>query len=89
MRIILKLAGCAAAAIVLASCGSEQRGPDGLTAEESEKLNAHAENLQNSDVVDTSPDSMVVDDNWIEAEAGGAETSQGNVTGNGAASNGQ
>jgi predicted small lipoprotein YifL len=62
MKTMLKLAACAAALVAMTACG-EQRGPDGLSSEDDEKLNKMAEDL---DVVDASPDSLVPE----EGEAG-------------------
>ena len=73
MRTLSKLAACAAALAVLAACG-EERGSDGLSSDERQKLNKHAEELQNQDV-DASPDSLVVsNDEWMQAESGEAAT---------------
>lgn len=72
MKTLLKLAACAAVLTAAAACG-DKRGPDGLTSEESEKLNEHAEELDKNGVVDTSPDSLTVNgagEEWSAAEDG-------------------
>lgn len=71
MKVLIKLAACALAVSAIAACG-EGRGPDGLTGEERERLNEHAERLDagEADIVDASPDSLVANDEWIAAEAG-------------------
>ncbi|HEX8528021.1 hypothetical protein [Allosphingosinicella sp.] len=74
MNKFVKLAACAIGIASLGACGGEDRGADGLTEEERAKLNAHAENFQDQEVVDTSPDSMVLENEWIEAEANAAGT---------------
>jgi hypothetical protein len=62
----------AAAALALAACGQQDQATGGLTAEESRRLNEHAETL------DASPDSLTADDvdfgneAWMEGEAGNA-----------------
>lgn len=60
MRSILKLAAAACALAAIGGCGDE-RGADGLTADERRKLDEHAANLDSGsgDVVDTSPDSLI------------------------------
>jgi hypothetical protein len=70
MKSIFKIAVCAATLAALGACG-EDRGSDGLSAEERERLNALAESqdLNNADLVDTSPDSLVADENAVAAEA--------------------
>ena len=81
MRPLLKIAVCAAA-LAVAACG-EDRGADGLTSEEREKLNAAAERLDNeADVVDASPDSLVASD-----ESTAAETGEAAAAGNGGSNN--
>jgi hypothetical protein len=70
MKVLLKLAACAAAAAALSACG-DGRGPDGLTSEQRDRLNAIAEN-QDGGVVDTSPDSLVATDEGLAAENGEA-----------------
>ncbi len=67
MKSLLKLATCVAALAGAAACG-EDRGSDGLSSEEREKLNALAE----SQDIDTSPDSLVSNDEWTAAETGEA-----------------
>ncbi|MDP8994929.1 MAG: hypothetical protein M3N07_08130 [Pseudomonadota bacterium] len=84
MRMSLKLAACAAAVALAAGCG-ENRGSDGLTAEERAKLDEHANRLDSGDVVDASPDSLVADDEWMQAETGQAAANgaaANNVAGN-------
>jgi predicted small lipoprotein YifL len=66
MKVPFKLAAAAAVLVSLAACGDE-RGPDGLTSEEREKLNTIAEK-QDAEVIDASPDSLVANDEWIAAE---------------------
>ena len=71
MKTALKLAACALA-FVAAACGQD-RGADGLSGEEREKLDALAERLdKGAVVVDASPDSLVANDEWTAAETGEA-----------------
>jgi hypothetical protein len=86
MREIVTLAACAAALTGLAACG-EEKGAGGLTAEESRKLDEHANNLD-SQTIDASPDSLVANDEWIQAETGQAAAA-GNEAANSPAANGQ
>jgi hypothetical protein len=76
MKSLVKLAACAAALAAAAACGQD-RGADDLSSEEREKLNALAESqdINGADVVDTSPDSLVTNDEWSAAEAGEAAAS--------------
>ena len=71
MKSLMKLVTCAVALAAAAACGQD-RGSDGLSSEEREKLNAIAESqdINNADVVDTSPDSLVANDEWTAAETG-------------------
>jgi hypothetical protein len=70
-------AACAAALLLaLAACGNE-RGADGLTADERERLNQHAAELDGADVIDTSPDSLVANDALAEEPGEAAETGNG------------
>ena len=73
MKPMVKLAACAAALAALGGCGDD-RGPDGLTGEQRERLNALAESqdLNNADLVDTSPDSLVLNEEAVAAEEGEA-----------------
>ena len=83
MKKALKLAACAIALAAAVGCG-ENRGSDGLSAEERETLNAAAESLDNgADIVDASPDSLVANDEWTAAETGEAAP-EGNAAGNNA-----
>lgn len=77
MKVLLKLAAAAAALTVVAACGDE-RGPDGLTSEEREKLNTIAEK-QDAEVIDASPDSLVANDEWIAAESAQDPAPAGNA----------
>ena len=72
MRMMPKLAAAFFALAALAGCGQE-RGADGLTQDERDRLNAAAESLDinNAEVVDASPDSLVANDEWSAAESGG------------------
>lgn len=91
MKLALKIA--AGAALMLAGACGERRAADGTTAEEREKLNRIAENLDagagEPEVVDTSADSLVVDDALSGAENGAAPVNGAarapvnSVTGNG------
>lgn len=72
MKTMLKLAACAAI-LTAAACG-DQRGSDGLTGDEREKLNKAAEDLD-QDVVDASPDSLVAE--GAESESNEAVDSEG------------
>lgn len=87
MKSMLKLAAAAAAIAAVAACGQE-RGSDGLTAEEREKLNSHSANLD-SGVVDASPDSLVANDEWMQAEAGEAAAENGAAAAESPDTNGQ
>jgi hypothetical protein len=79
MNPLAKLAFCAAALFALAACGDE-RGADGLTQSERDRLNAAAESLDaGPDVVDASPDSLVAN------EAPAAEAAEGGTEANAAA----
>lgn len=73
MKRPLTIAACAALLTIAAGCGSE-KSSDGLTAEQREKLNQIAENtsVAEPEVVDTSADSLVVDDALKATENGGA-----------------
>lgn len=83
MKPLMKLAACAAALAALAACGDD-RGSDGLSADERERLNAAAERLDNgADVVDASPDSLVANDEWSAAEAGEAGAAENAAQANG------
>jgi hypothetical protein len=78
MKVLLKLAACAAAAAALSACG-DGRGADGLTSEQRDRLNAIAENQDAGDI-DTSPDSLVVaNDEWEAAESGEAAATDVNA----------
>ena len=84
MKVLPKLAACAAALAIVAGCGPE-RGADGLTAEERERLNQLAENADSgADVVDASPDSLVANSEWVVSEADESDNAI-----NAAATNGQ
>jgi hypothetical protein len=70
MNPLVKLAACAAALVTLAACG-EQRGTDGLTQSERDRLNAAAASLDGGpDVVDASPDSLVATNEAAATESG-------------------
>ena len=84
MKVLPKLACCAALLVTAAACG-EQRGEDGLTAEEREKLDQHAANLDSGDVVDASPDSLVANGEWEAAESGEGSAANDVATANAAA----
>jgi hypothetical protein len=73
MKVPLKLAACVAAAALAAGCG-DQPGADGLTADQRERLNQQAEQLDANDIVDASPDSLVANDEWMAAETGETAT---------------
>jgi hypothetical protein len=69
MKVLAQIVLSAAALTLAAGCG-DQRGPDGLTAEENEKLNAIAEKEGlDVDVVDASPDSLVPDNTLLATES--------------------
>jgi hypothetical protein len=74
MKTFAKLAACAAALVAVPGCGDD-RGADGLSTDERERLNALAESqdLNNADLVDTSPDSLVPEEESNAAEAEEAE----------------
>ncbi|HYJ31234.1 MAG TPA: hypothetical protein VEW25_12950 [Allosphingosinicella sp.] len=84
MKTFVKLAACAAALAAVAACGDD-RGTDGLSADERERLNALAESqdLNNADLVDTSPDSLVPEEESNAAEGDDA-AAVGNAAENGA-----
>lgn len=72
MNAFVKLAAAAATLAALAACG-EQRGADGLTQSERDRLNAAAASLDSGpDVVDASPDSLVATNEAAAAESGEA-----------------
>ena len=75
MKPLLKLAACAAALAALSACGDDT-GSDGLTSEQRERLNALAESqdLNNADLVDTSPDSLVLNEEAVAADDSDAAT---------------
>ncbi|HYG29450.1 MAG TPA: hypothetical protein VD887_04465 [Allosphingosinicella sp.] len=76
MTSLMKLTACAAVLAALAGCG-EERGADGLTQSERDRLNAAAAALDNSaDVIDASPDSLVAADEANATETGGAANAQ-------------
>lgn len=52
----------ATAALLLALGACNQRGPDGLTDDERDRLNQIAIEQDGADVIDASPDSLVVDE---------------------------
>jgi hypothetical protein len=83
MKTLLKFAACAAVLAAVAACG-EQRGADGLTSEERQKLDDYAAEQDKNGVIDTSPDGLAVNgaDEWTAAESG-----EGVVEGNGASPN--
>jgi hypothetical protein len=85
MKPLSKLAAAAAALLFVAGCG-EQRGADGLTGEERQKLNEIAVQSDSQDV-DASPDSLVANggDEWTAAESGEAPANAGDAATNGAA----
>ena len=89
MKSVLKLVACTAA-LALAACGDE-RGSDGLTSEQRERLNALAESqdLNNADLVDTSPDSLVAGNESLADENGEAGAAGAAPDANAAAVNGQ
>jgi len=68
----------ATAALLLALAACNQRGPDGLTDDERDRLNQIAIEQDGTDVIDASPDSLVVSEESAneaianEAEAGNA-----------------
>jgi hypothetical protein len=55
-------AACAGALLLALAACADQRGNDGLTSEEREKLNQYAADLDGADVVDASPDSLVANE---------------------------
>ncbi|HEY0013536.1 MAG TPA: hypothetical protein VGB79_11890 [Allosphingosinicella sp.] len=67
MKVLTTIALGAALLTLAAGCG-DGRGPDGLTAEERDKLDQHAANLDAGDVVDASPDSLVANDTLMATE---------------------
>jgi len=71
MKTLFKLAACAAALTAVAACG-EQRGADGLTADDSAKLNSYAADLDQNGVVNVESDSLSANaaDEWTAAEEG-------------------
>lgn len=89
MKPLLKLA-CAAAVAILPACGDDT-GPDGLTGEQRDRLNALAESqdLNNADLVDTSPDSLVPGNEALSDETDEAAAAGAAPEGNAAAVNGK
>ncbi|HEX8366251.1 MAG TPA: hypothetical protein VF603_13300 [Allosphingosinicella sp.] len=76
MTSLMKLAACAVVLAALAGCG-EERGADGLTQSERDRLNAAAASLDGGpDVVDASPDSLVAADEANATEIGEAANGQ-------------
>lgn len=71
----------ATAALLLALCACNQRGPDGLTDDERDRLNQIAIEQDGADVIDASPDSLVVDEETANAAIGN-ETDAANAAGN-------
>lgn len=64
MRFLPRRAACAAA-LLLALAACNQRGADGLTDEEREKLNQYAAELDaqgGTEVIDASPDSLTANE---------------------------
>jgi len=84
MKTFVKLAACAAALAAVAACGDD-RGTDGLSSDERERLNALAESqdLNNADLVDTSPDSLVPEEDANAGEAGEAAAPENEAAANG------
>jgi hypothetical protein len=68
MKVLTTIALGAALLTLTAGCG-DQRGPDGLTAEERDKLDQHAANLDSGDIVDASPDRLVANDTLMSTDA--------------------
>ncbi len=63
MRKSIGIAACAAALMLLAGCGGEEsRVP---SAEDNEKMNGIAAELDANQTLDTSPDSLVVDEGQL------------------------
>ena len=52
----------ATAALLLALAACNQRGPDGLTDDERDRLNQHAAELDGADIIDASPDDLTVNE---------------------------
>ena len=75
----------ATAALLLALAACNQRGPDGLTDDERDRLNQHAAELDGADIIDASPDDLTVNEEManeaIESGADAANTAEtgGNV----------
>jgi|GEM_PF-3190438 len=90
MKSLLKIAVCAVAFSGIAACGDD-RGSDGLSADERERLNALAESqdLNNADLVDTSPDSLVPANESLADETGEAAEAGTEAKANAASANGQ
>ena len=57
----------ATAALLLALAACNQRGPDGLTDEERDRLNQHAADLDGIDIIDASPDDLTVNEEMANA----------------------
>ena len=59
----------AAALLTLAGCGGgDERGDDGLTAEERQQVDNAAAMVENQQTFDTSADSLVLDENAANAQ---------------------
>ncbi len=71
----------ATAALLLALAACNQRGPDGLTDDERDRLNQHAADLDGLDVIDASPDDLVLNEEMAN-EAIANEADAGNATSN-------
>ena len=57
-----------AALLALAGCsGGDERGDDGLTAKEREQVDNAAAMVENQQTFDTSADSLVLDENAVDA----------------------
>jgi len=68
MRKILS-AGAAMGLLLVAGCGGEEANQDGITAKERSDLDNAAAMLDGNQIVDTSADSLVLDENAAEAAA--------------------
>jgi predicted small lipoprotein YifL len=71
----------ATAALLLALAACNQRGPDGLTDDERDRLNQIAIEQDGTDVIDASPDSLVVSEDSAN-QAIANETDAGNAVSN-------
>jgi predicted small lipoprotein YifL len=69
----------ATAALLLALAACNQRGPDGLTDDERDRLNQIAIEQDGTDVIDASPDSLVVSEDSANQAIDAPDNSEANA----------